>query len=55
MFYYGSYIQKNSNQGFNFFETNDQQKLLILAGFNNISPPTKVFASLGILNTAEKL
>ncbi len=55
MFYYGSYIQKNSNQGFNFFETDDQQKLLILAGFNNISPPTKVFASLGILNTAEKL
>jgi len=55
MFYYGSYIQKSCNQGLNFFTVDDHQKLLILAGFNNISPPTEVFASLGILNTAEKL
>lgn len=54
MFYYGRYIQKNAYQGSNFFGIDDQDKLLNSAGFNNISPPTRVFASLGILNTAEK-
>ena len=54
MFYYGSYIQKNSKQGFNFLGADDQKNLLLHAGFKNISPPAKVFASLGVLNTAEK-
>ena len=54
MFYYSSYIQKNSNHGFNFVMADEQKEMLNLAGFKNISPPAKVFANLGVLNTAEK-
>jgi len=54
MFYYGSLIRKSSSRSSNFFDANDQQKLLDHAGFKNISPPKAVFAGLGVLNTAEK-